>query len=205
MSVDKLLFELIRKGDVNAFEHFYRNSYMRLFNYVSLFVKDEDDVKDIVQDSFINIWNNRCELRLEKSIESFVFKSIRNRCINYLRDKEIHNRHLNCIAKEIKDVQFLSENDFNGFEEEPIEYLIQRELKEACEQLSPKCREVFEMCKFEGRLQKEVAEELNISVKAIERHISNAKKHIRIHIESKYPGQSLIPAILIGCINLPML
>ncbi|MBS2212702.1 RNA polymerase sigma-70 factor [Carboxylicivirga mesophila] len=205
MSTDNLLFELIKKGDEDAFEYFFRNSYMRLFNYTSLFVNEEEEVKDIVQEAFISVWNMKQELKTDMSIESFVFKLVRNRCINYLRDKAIHSRHLKLYSQEIQDLQFLSEIDFIGHEEEPLEELLHKELKEACKQLSPKCRRIFELCKFEGKRQKDVAMELNLSVKAVEKHISNAKRQIRIHIENKYPELTIVAIIVINHLNRPLL
>ncbi len=198
MKLDEHLLRDIRDGKIASFEVFFQNSYARLLNYAKLFIHDEEVASDMVQESFIHFWDKRNELRTGKSIESLIFTSVRNRCLNYLRDKNTYNKHLeNYKIEQGVDVQYLVQYDFLGHEELSVEELIARELEISINKLPEKCRQVFLMSKQDGKKQKEIAEELGISQKAVEKHIATAKAKLKQSLEQKFPALGLLIAFFI--------
>ncbi len=198
MKLDEQLLRDIKEGKISSFEQFFQNSYARLLNYAKLFIKDEGVATDMVQESFIHFWDKRKELRTGKSIESLIFTSVRNRCLNYLRDKDTYNKHLeNFKVEQSVDIQYLTQYDFLGSEQESIEELIAKELEISINKLPEKCRQVFLMNKKDGKKQKEIAEELGISQKAVEKHIATAKTKLKESLELKFPALGLLIAFFI--------
>ena len=197
MSFDNQLLMSIKQGDKAAFEQFFQNSYMRLLNYTGLFISDQEIAADIVQEAFIHFWDKRTNLQTGKSIESLMFTSVRNRCLNYLRDRQTYLKHVDRFTGEGEELQVLSQYDFLGVEEESVEELLAKELSVALEQLPEKCKEVFLLNKVEGKKQKEIALELGISVKAVEKHIATAKVKLREQLEKKFPALSILISFFI--------
>ena len=190
MTKEEHLVKLIAQGNKEAFEKFFQQAYSRLLNYACIFITNNEMADDIVQEAFIHFWNKRNELKEGKSIEALMFTSVRNRCLNFLRDQQTYLSHIDQIKTE--KLQFLSHYDFLGEEEESIEELLIKELQIAMDALPPKCREVFLLNKVEGVRQKEIAARLGISVKAVEKHIALAKVKLREHLENKFPALGLL-------------
>ncbi len=70
----------------NAFEKIFREHYPALVNFGMGYVHDRDTSEEIVQEVFLNLWQKREEISPEGNIRSYLFTSVRNRCLNYLRD-----------------------------------------------------------------------------------------------------------------------
>ena len=197
MSFDDQLLISIKQGDKTVFEQFFQNSYMRLLNYAGLFISDQEIAADIVQEAFIHFWDKRTDLQPGKSIEALMFTSVRNRCLNYLRDRKTYLKHLDQFTGEVEELQFLTHYDFLGGEEESVEELLANELSMALDQLPEKCKKVFLLSKLEGKKQKDIALELGISLKAVEKHIATAKVKLREHLEKKFPALSILISFFI--------
>ena len=197
MKVDEQLLEDIKDGKASALEIFFQNSHARLLNYAKLFVARDAVAADMVQEAFIHFWDKRKELRRGKSIESLIFTSVRNRCLNYLRDENTYRNHLDNFKTERTDIQHLAQYDFLSNEEESLEELLLKELNISIDNLPEKCRQVFVMNKIDGKKQREIAEELGISQKVVEKHIATAKMKLRESLEFKFPTLSLLIAFFI--------
>lgn len=194
MKVDERLLLDIKDGRIKAFEKFFQNSHARLLNYAKIFIPDAAIADDMVQEAFIHFWNKRKELRVGKSIESLIFTSVRNRCLNYLRDENIYKKHKEGYKVEENALQFIGQYDFLGEEGDSLEEMLIKELENSIEQLPDKCRQVFLMSKKEGIKQKDIAEQLGISPKAVEKHIATAKVKIRENMQLKFPTLGILIA-----------
>ncbi len=197
MKVDEQLLKDIKDGKMRAFEKFFQNSYTRLLNYAQIFVMDNAVADDMVQGAFIHFWDKRKELRIGKSIESLIFTSVRNRCLNYLRDDVTYKKHLASYKAEESEYQHLVQYDFIGDEDESLEDILLREIQSSIDLLPEKCKQVFLMSKIDGKKQKDIAQELNISLKSVEKHIATAKTKIRENMELKFPALGLIISFFI--------
>ncbi len=181
------LIEQIQNGDVHAYGIFFRQHYARLLNYCRLFIKGEDEAEDLVQEAFVKLWENRHELDPERSVEALLYISVRNRCLNFLRDRDLKREKFQNYKQEVEQRQFLVHFDYLGEEEIPLEERLFVEVDIAIEALPNRCKEVLRLSRFEGLKNSEVAKRLGISVKAVEKQLSVGKKKISAQLKDKYP------------------
>ncbi len=187
----------LKSGNPEAFKEVFRVLYPRLKGYCRLFVHNEDQIEDIIQESFITLWEKHDTINPEKSVESFVFVIVRNRCLNYLKKEKLNNNQVNLDNINIEELQYLYQLDFTNKEEKSVEELLIESFQKAVNELPDKMKLVFTKCKIEGKKQKEVAEELGISIKMVEKHISKSKQQIRKVLTLQYPTLLVLIAFLI--------
>ncbi len=183
MYVDKdMLINDLSAGSKEAFEYLFTTYYPRLRNYALHFVADVDDVEDILQDCFVNLWNRRTMLT-GVSISSMLFTMVRNGCLNFLKHKAIAEGYNTQELKLISGSEALYNYDFLGSADEELLYSeLQRQIRDVLQHLPERSRQVFVMSRFEGLKNKEIAERLDISVKVVEKHITKALAMLREHI-----------------------
>lgn len=180
------LFELIKLGDQKALEALFAIYFPRLNDFAGKVVKDDVISQDIVQEVFVKIWEKRSEIE-PINLEAFLFRLVRNRCIDYIK-------HLKVITHRMQKIQINSKYeelyriDFVG--DEPY-VLIEQELKQKIEKtinnLPDRCREVFILSRINGLKNKEIAEQLNINIKNVERHLSRALQAFRENFTEELP------------------
>ncbi len=164
--------------DRSQFEKLFKESFQLLCNFAKQYVGDEDTAQDICQRVFITLWEKRNDVDLKKSIKSYLFTSVKNRCLNHIRDhKKFRSKVLD-----------LDCGDFDLFTED--EHFVEEDLKDkiekALEKLPAKCRMVFEMSRFQNMKYREIAEELDIAQKTVEAHMSKAMKMLREDLKGYY-------------------
>ena len=167
------MLENISYSNLNKdlFEQLFKEHFVHLCNFARNYVPDLDDAKEIVQDVFINLWNKRETISSEKSVKSYLFTSVKNRCFNFIRDNKKFRS--NVLDIDIADYEMPYENDsFSGSE-------LQTKINNAINKLPEKCRQVFKLSRIEELKYKEIAEKLNISVKTVEAQMSKALKVLR--------------------------
>lgn len=183
MTVRKTTLSLIRPKpmaltqiiDINvltkqSFEELFRTYFKQLSYFAFGFVKDQDTAKEIVHDVFINLWNKRDTIDLNKSVKSYLYTSVHNRCLNSIRD----NRKFNHMVEiESASEHYHSDSDNLVAEE------IQEKINKTLDSLPEKCREIFYLSRFEELRYNEIAERLSISVKTVEAQMSKALKIFR--------------------------
>ena len=172
------------------FDEFYLNRYLKMKRFAQEYVNSEEDAEDIVQDVFLELYTIYDTLisTYHVDIVSYTFVSVRNRCIDYLRRKMIERKSKERILeKEILILRMkfdsLEALEDNLFKERDIETI----LNEALQSLPEKCREILIKHKIEGKKQKDIAKELNISHKTVENQLSIAFKKLKETL-GKYPG-----------------
>lgn len=180
------LFELIKLGDQKALESLFAIYFPRLNDFASKVVKDDVISQDIVQEVFVKIWEKSSEIETI-NLEAFLFRLVRNRCIDYIK-------HLRVINNRMQEIQISSKYeelyriDFVG--DEPY-VLIEQELKQKIERtidsLPERCREVFILSRINGLKNKEIAEKLEINIKNVERHLSRALQAFRENFTDELP------------------
>lgn len=157
------------------FEQLFREHFVHLANFARQYVADEDSAKDITQKVFISLWENRDKIDTEKSVPSYLFTAVKNRCLNHIRD---HKKYRSSILDlECNDFELSVEPDEGELPE--LEHKISR----ALDSLPEKCRIVFEMSRYHDKKYREIAEELEISQKTVEAHMSKAIKALRVHLQ----------------------
>jgi len=169
---------LLKKGDQKAFERLYNQYKYPISIKLLKFVKAESLAEDLLHDLFIRIWDNRLTLDPDKSFKSYLYRVAENLVIDFFRK----------AALDDKFRQYVWQHADIGYSH--IEELLQdKENKQLLHSLlsllSPQCRQVFKLCKLEGRTYEEVALQLQISPNTISNHLVKANKLIRNYLRSE--------------------
>jgi RNA polymerase sigma-70 factor, ECF subfamily len=185
------LFENIQLGDKAAFEALFKKLYPRLNDFAYKVVKNSDIAKDIVQDVFIKIWEKRKEVETI-NIEAFIFKAVKNQCLTHIKHIKIVE-NVNLKLSNISEVEELYRIDFVG--NEPyllIEKELQQQIERVINTLPEQCKNVFKLSRVDGLKNREIAENLGINIKNVERHITRALVEFRNHFSDKIPVAVII-------------
>lgn len=192
------LFHSLAKGDELAFEKLYKLYFPRLYTFSLKIINDSSLAKDVVQNVFIKIWETRTSFSFENP-EAFVYQMVRNASLNYIR----HLKVVDNLKSRVKD-QYLGEElyyiDMVG--DEPY-ILIEKELQEkifdVMNSLPDKCLAVFRMSRIEGLKNREIADQLEISIKSVEKHISKAMQIYRDNFADYLPLHIIL--LVLGGLN----
>lgn len=179
---DELLFKLIKEGDTEAFESLFNRYYSALCIYANRWLSDMDKARDITQDVFVTIYESRSVTVIKTSVKAYLYRSVYNACVNYLKTAKIHSGHHIQIAS-----QYSESDDSDTMVRAELEAQILEEVQKLPEQ----CRNIFKMNRFEGKKNRDIAVELGISVRTVETQISKALKILRQNL------RHLMPTILL--------
>lgn len=166
------------------FEDIYLSYFSKMKYFALEYVIREEDAENIVQDVFTELWEKKEMLSMHINLVAYLFTTVKNRCLNHLRHKTIVQETATLIQEEYlitlrMNLNSLEAFDQNLFSDQDIEKLITRALNS----LSPKCREIFVMSKIEGKKQKQIAAELNISINTVETQTGIAYKKLRAELK----------------------
>jgi len=189
---DLELLKKLKNDDEIAFKVVFNKYYSRLYYFTLEFVRMEDIAENIVQDTFCTLWNKRHELTDSTNFGAYLFTVAKNNCIYRLRDrkyrKKLFTEHSTDRIEVETNLEVLSTIDSSAYAFEEIERIIQNTLDE----LPPQCRRVFMLSRFEEKKNKEIAEELNISVKVVEKHITKGLKIFKVALKDYLPFVSYL-------------
>jgi RNA polymerase sigma-70 factor, ECF subfamily len=171
MNEDKELYIKLKVGDERAFQTLFRKYYSAMCHFARQFLNDDELAEETVQDMFVKIWERRAILNIETSVKHYLFRSVRNHCLNQIQHEKIKKQYASMVLEsahqEINAEQYFLEVD-----------LIQR-IEKSIDSLPPKRREIFRLSREQGMKYKEIAETLDISVKTVEAQMGLALKHLR--------------------------
>ena len=170
------------------FEDIYLSYFSKMKYFAKEYVISEEDAENIVQDVFVELWENKEMLNMHMNLIAYLFTTIKNKCLNHLRHKLVVQETASKLQEEYTislrmNLDSLEAFDNNLFSDQDIEKIISR----ALDTLSEKCRTIFIMSKIECKKQKEIAQELNISINTIETQMGIAYKKLRIELKDYFP------------------
>ncbi len=180
------LFDQIKSGDQKALELLFSIYFSRLNDFARNVVKDDVISQDIVQDVFVKVWEKRIVIE-SINLEAYLFRLVRNRCIDYIKHLKVVNNRMNEILISSK-YEELYRIDFIG--NEPyvlIEHELKLKIEKTIQNLPDRCREVFILSRINGLKNKEIAEKLNINIKNVERHLNRAMQSFRENFSEELP------------------
>ena len=149
---------------VREFETHFRRLYLPLGMYAMRIVGDADDAEDIVEETFVKVWQSVVSGTEISGFDAFMYRSVRNRCVSFLRSKVEHED-----VSSIPDVS-----------EEVIDTSVRdARIWRAIDDLPDKCREIFLMSKRDGYSNAEIADELGISIKTVKNQMTKAFSRLR--------------------------
>jgi len=168
------------------FQSIYKTYYSRLCVFAYGFLQNENDAEEIVQNVMLKLWEQKDKINEIENMQAYLFRSVKNQCLNLIKRNKLADVYKNEAWKELKD---LEEQTMSSTTEADNETQI-KQLKSLIETLPERCQEVLRMSKFEGLKNKEIAEELDISLKAVEANISRAFSIIRKNFHNKSENNS---------------
>ena len=172
-ATDSELVAALRRGEAAALDALFRRHYTELCRVAVRIVTDEAAAEDIVQVVFTKLWTRRAKLPAEVgAVAPYLRRSVRNRSLNYLRDK----KRLPVDDGELPDISADPGLEPGAaLESEELHHRLHR----AIDRLPERCRLVFVMSKVEDMSHREIAEGLDISVKTVENQMTRAYKFLR--------------------------
>lgn len=186
----------LQQGDEEAFEWLFKTYYPRLKRFASKFLTGDGVAEDVVQDSFVRLFEHRDQLSGE-ALSSLLFTMVRNQCLNYLKHQALVQGYQHETLKQQNDSERLYAFDMKGRADEPLLMEeLQRQLHQVMEQLPQRSQEIFYLSRQKGMKNKEIAEQLGISVKAVEKHISKVLAALRENIRRNSDFESFIALLL---------
>lgn len=170
------------------FEDVYLSYFSKMKYFAKEYVISEEDAENIVQDVFVELWENKEMLNMHMNLIAYLFTTIKNKCLNHLRHKLVVQETANKLQEEYTislrmNLDSLETFDNNLFSDQDIEKLISR----ALDALPEKCRAIFIMSKIEGKKHNEIAQELNISINTVGSQIGIAYKKLRTELKDYLP------------------
>ncbi|MCF6332712.1 MAG: RNA polymerase sigma-70 factor [Draconibacterium sp.] len=175
---NEFLLSELQRGQERAFDFIFRKYYKALCAQAAAYINDIDLAQSLVQDCFIKLWENRGDAGNIKKLPAYLSFSVRNKCIDHLR--------------KTKSIENLNENSELKSQDSSSEYyLLSREFEErlvvVLSSLPERSRMAFEYSRFENLTYSEIAEKMNITVKAVEALISRALKKLRKELKDYLP------------------
>lgn len=168
----KGVIELLKQSDQKAFNILFRLYSARVYHFSYSYLKSMEEAEEIVQDTFIKIWENRATIDPSYSFSGFIFTVAHHLILNRIR--KIRNEN-HCKAV----LAVNSVNTQNETEEKVLHAELERVQQAALTELPPRRKMIYQMIREEGMTYKQVAEQLNISVKTVESQMTEAIKHFR--------------------------
>lgn len=170
--IDKALVIKLKKGNRIAFHQLYKRYHQDIYAFSISLLKSKSLAEDNLQEVFLKIWDKRKQLDPDASFRSFIFTIARNRAFNNLA-KAANNQKLR------EAVFYQSQKKARSTDRRLLDENYQKLKEEAIAQLTPRCRQVFEMSRNEGKSYQQISEELGVSLQTVKNQMSAALKTIR--------------------------
>lgn len=193
MGMKGRLISDLNNREVKAFEVLFFKYHGRLVLFALKFTNDLPVAKDIVQDVFLSLWEKSGEIKV--SPKAYLFQAVKNNALNYLRHLKIDPGVQLEAEYKIAAAERMEYFTFNDPYHSLIELELEQKIENVINSLPKKCLIVYNLSRKEHLKNKEIAEKLGISLKAVEKHISKALSVLR-HELSEFIGL-LLPVFLL--------
>lgn len=174
---DQQLLELLANDSPKAMEIIFRRHFAGMVQVVNRMIRDQGRAEDIVQDVFLKFWKQKEQLNIQISLKAYLRRSCVNACLDDIRkQKKMQIVGTDTILPIAAAVQ---PDAAKQLENNELEQLINQTI----DNLAPKCRTVFILSRKEQLSNKEIAEQLGVTLKTVEAHITTALKKLRVVIK----------------------
>ena len=178
MNESKKLTRFIKNGDISSFEELFRFYYPRLRKYAFHFLQNEEEVNDLVQDVFLQLWSKRKTLDEEKNGVAFLFILLKNKCLNSLKKKMIEGKYIQrqsyLETERLYHISLTQQQEF-----EPMADRLKNDIEKVIDNMPERCSIAFRLKWLEGKKIKEIAEIMNISITMVDKHLARGMEIAR--------------------------
>lgn len=161
--------------DVKAFEEIYQKYASRMLTYALNILKEKEVCEDIIQNIFIDFWSKR-ETNTVENLEGYLFRAVKFQIFKYFRDSKFSDEdltRLNLVEVSVSASKILEYQD------------LELAIKNSVDQLPSRCKEIFELSRFEHKTNQEIADLLGVSLQAVKNQISKALSAIRTDLKKE--------------------
>jgi RNA polymerase sigma-70 factor, ECF subfamily len=172
------IFDL-KQGDKKTFEAIFFSYAGSLERFAYEYVSNREEATDIVQSVFLTLWERKTFLHDDSNLTNYLITLTKNRCLNYLRDSKSrlsYETHETVYGRELL-LNYYALERFN--ENTLITEELSGMIKDAIDSLPIQCREMFMMNRFEGLTYQQIAEKYQVSVKTVEKKMSQSLQIMR--------------------------
>lgn len=135
--------------------------------------------EDIVQDAFVQLWEIRESFDFNRSVKTWLYQTVHNKCINLIKHQQVEGKFRDAMQLKIREAELCGLE----YSEQQTDLLTDEEfskrLKSAIDTLPDRCRKAFLLSRQSGLSNRQIAEEMNVSVKAVERNMTRALTYLR--------------------------
>lgn len=167
---------LLKQGNEDAFNEIYNRYWDVLYAYAYRIYTEDKICEDIIQDVFIRLWEKATLIEIQ-NIEAYLFKAIKYKIASHIRDLKYTSVH----SEALQNITIPTTPE-NTLEYEEFEKLVFFQI----DKLTPKCKKVFVLSRFENLSNSEISQKLKISIRTVEKHISDALKELKLSLKTNH-------------------
>jgi RNA polymerase sigma-70 factor (ECF subfamily) len=186
---DITLLNQLAAGREEAFTQLYSRYSPGVYNALMIYIKDEHQADDLLQNVFVRLWEKRGELYEVKNIENYLFILARNMVLNHIKRKAIEENVYQVVRSRLVE-------SADSTEDKVLETEYKRILQEAIDSLPAQQKHVYLMATEASMSYEDIASQMGLSKLTIKKHLELARKSIRAHINAKLHGYVVFPVIL---------
>lgn len=165
-------------SDEASFEEVFKSHYAELVGFAKRYVDSQEIAEELVQDVFMTLWSNAARVSIQTSVRSYLFGAVRNAALNHIKHEQVARKY---VERQLHATNNHTNTDFLELDE------LHEKIQAALAKIPDKCREIFELNRFEGKRYKEIAVQLNLSLKTVENQMGKALKILRKELGEYLP------------------
>ena len=174
----------LNEGSVNAFDALYKHYHLPVLANITKFIQQKDIAEDILQDVFMALWENRKNIDPLQDVGGWLFVVSYNKSIAVLK-KRVNEK---LIFTDSMESIIIADNDQTN----DIQELQLHMISNAVNALSPRKKEVFELCRLQGKSYSEAAAALNLSTETVKDYLKDSQKFVKEFVFSKSAETTLL-------------
>lgn len=191
INTDEALVRKIKLGDEKAFQLIYEKYCRQLIHFAASYLPDISDAEEIIQNVFVELWEKREQLDPERFVKNYLYKVTVNKVYNHLKRKVVERKYLQCFDA-------FETNTVNEAEKKIYREELDGILRQLLEKLPEQQRNIFYLSRWEGLPNKEIADQLQISIRTVENQVYRAVKYIRENIKTDHLIIFLISELMLS-------
>jgi len=179
IETNEQLLDKLRQGDTAAFQELYFRMRSKVIGFSYKFLRSQEGAKELTQEVFVKLWENREKIDASKNIESLLFVMVRYSMLDTWKRKLRYDNFLETQSK------------VEQYQDSTAQYMDYQEcyavLTRSIEALPQQAQKVYRLSREEGLSHQEIADQLQISTNTVSNHIKKSMRQIRAYYHHSYP------------------
>ena len=170
----------INGNDQSELKNIFYFNFNVLCHYAESIIKDKSYAEDIVIECFEKFWEDRDRINIKENIRSYLFRSVHNRSVDYLRQRK---RYYEIEIEKAAELTTLKESSAYFDATDPLEIKeLEKKIEDAIDELPDACKTIFLLNRKQGLKYKEIADQLDLSVNTVEVQMGRALKKLKLSL-----------------------